>query len=383
MSLTDFLFDGSAPTATTSLGSTSSGLPDWFSQYLQGTVAKANTIAAEPFQQYTGPRLAPLSADQNRAYGNIEASAGANQPTYDQAGNMIQQGAGASSIGAAQPLINRASALSPTGAAQPLINQASGTFPGAVNDYMSPYTQNVTDRIAQLGTRNLTENILPGLQDQFVAAGQSGSRRAGEFANRAVRDTQDSVLGAQANALESGYQTAGNLFNADQNRAAGLASTAGSLAGTEMGNLGNLGQLTGNLTAETANRGITGGSALASNATAAQGAGLRDNAALEAAGQAQQQNQQQNLDLAHSDFVEQRDYPKTQTEWLNSIMRGMQPGTNSSTTTTQQTPGTSPLAQIAGAGTGIAGLLSAFKARGGRVNYARGGRMAPLSVGAC
>jgi hypothetical protein len=74
-----------------------------------------------------------------------------------------------------------------------------------VGNYMNPYNAAVTDRIAQLGARNLNEVLLPGVSDSFVRAGQFGSSRMGEFGARALRDTQDSILGQQSQALQQGY----------------------------------------------------------------------------------------------------------------------------------------------------------------------------------
>lgn len=86
-------------------------------------------------------------------------------------------------------------------------------LPGATSAYMSPYINNVVNRIDELGNRNLMENILPNINSTFTGNGQFGSTRNADFTNRAIRDTQNEILGNQANALNTAQQQAyGNLF---------------------------------------------------------------------------------------------------------------------------------------------------------------------------
>lgn len=363
--LTDFLFQGQAPPQATSYSSTSANLPDWFSAAAQGLIARSNAIASEPFQQYQGPRIAGFDPMQSQAYNNIGAQSGAWQPQLGGALNMVQQAGNTDSLAAAQPLLN----------------QSSQTFPGAVDQYMSPYQTQVTDRIAEIGNRNLTENLLPQLQDRFIAAGHPGSNRAADFAGRAVRDVGGEIAAQQGQFLNQGYQQAGTLFNQDQSR------------------LGTLAQLTGQLTSDTAGRQLAAGQQTGALAQTQQQLGLTDAAALEGAGLAQQGQQQRNLDLAYQNFAEQRDYPRQNVAFLNEALRGAAPAAQPSTTTTSTGPassfGASPLAQVAGAGlsaVAIKSLLNKKEARGGAVvpmqrggwvppGYARGGALMAVNHG--
>lgn len=388
MALADFLFQGSPPPQASSYSSTSASLPDWFSAAAQGLIARANSIASEPFQQYTGPRIAGFDPLQEQSYNNISAGAGAWQPNLQGALSLVNSAGGTDSRAAADPLLGRAGALSATAAAQPYLNQAGQTFPGAVNDYMSPYLDTVVNRVAELGNRNLTENLLPALQDRFIAAGHPGSSRASEFAGRAVRDVGSEIAAQQGALLNQGYTQAGQLFQNDQSRLGALAQTAGGLAGSEQSNLGSLAQLTGQLTSDTAGRQLAAGQQLGALGQAQQQLGLNDAAALEAAGAARQGQQQRNLDLAYQNFAEQRDYPRNNVAFLNEAIRGAAPAAPASTTTQTSAPasvvGTSPLAQLAGAGLSVAALAKSGllgKARGGaiRPRFARGGALAMVA----
>lgn len=389
MSVSDFLFEGKPPPQIESFGSTSASLPDWYSGFLRGNAAKANAVAGAEFQPYVDaqgngiPRLAQFTPDQQNAFQGVREGYNSQVPGQQQAGALTNAAAGTSSLGAAQPIINNALSRSSLTAANPYLTSAAGTAPGAIGSYMSPYMDQVTNRIAELGNRNLTENLLPNIQDQFIAAGQVGSDRNAEFGSRAIRDTANEIAGQQSNALQAGYTTAGNLFNADQNRLAQIGQTTGSLATADTTSQENLARLTGSLTDSTANRQLTAGQQLGTLANDTQTGALKGAAALQSVGETQQANQQQGLNQAYADFLEQRQYPQQQVEWMNNILRGIQPsvsGTNTTTNAPATIMGASPLAQVAGIGSGIGALLSGLsKARGGRVSYARGGRVGALA----
>lgn len=297
----DFLFGGQpAPNVTTTADQQ---LPGWYNAYLQALAAKSSQVAGEGYQQYGAPRIAGLTPDQQTAYGNLRSGIGSYAPLLATAGQYAT-------------------------------NAGSGFNQNEFNQYMNPYIEGVTNQIARLGARNLTENILPNVGDAFIRSGQYGSGRMGEMGDRAIRDTQEAILGEQARALASGFNTALGGYQTGRGQQLEAAQGLGSLATTGQQNL------------------ITG------------------SAALEAAGQSQQQQQQRNLDLAYQDFAAQRDYPKQQTEYLSTILRGLPTGGTTTTTgpatTSQLAP--SALGQIAGAGLGIYGISNLLNRKtGGRV----------------
>ena len=209
----------------------------------------------------------------NRAAG-VDSVAAA-QPFLNQAGNQNVVGAAQQYItgaanqnitGAAQPMLNRAAdtttqslAERSLAAANPYLTAASTSAASNVGDYMNPYQSGVLDVIAQRGARNLTENILPGVSDAFVKAGQFGSSRMGEFGSRAVRDTQEAIIDAQSQAAQQGYGQAMSAAQADLARQAQLAGTAGSISGSDLSRImqggsqfANIGQTQGQLTAQQA-----------------------------------------------------------------------------------------------------------------------------------
>ncbi len=110
-------------------------------------------------------------------------------------------------------------ALIQQGAQQLTKTTNPGLDAGTFASYMDPYTSAVTDNIARLGNENLMENVLPGVNDTFTGAGQFGGNRNAEFEERAIRNNQREISGAQANALEAGFNTSLNAYNAGENRA--------------------------------------------------------------------------------------------------------------------------------------------------------------------
>lgn len=277
------LFQGSPQTAT-SYTTSSSETPKWMQDAIYNQVQWATNTAQTPFQPYTKPLVADLSPLQQQAYQQVQNNQGAWQPAAQQA----QQGT--------QNLINTNSVAN-------------------VGQYMNPYQQNVMDVMAKQGTRNLTENLLPGVSDAFIRAGQFGSGRMGEFGSRALRDTQDSILNQQAGLQQQGYTQALGASQADLTRQQSALAQMSNMAQQQ------------------------------------QGMRAADTAALEAAGQAQQQNTQQQLSSNYNQAMLEQQYPKAQLDWLNTQVRGMAPSVPTSTATsgssTGQTYSASPLSQLA------------------------------------
>jgi hypothetical protein len=442
------LFKGEPQKATSYVTSTTE-TPKWLQDAIYNQIYQSTNVANTPFTPYGGTLVAGATPQQRQAYDMVSANVGAYQPTFAQAqsgmqalstapGGMasaspyMQQAAGMSPLQAAQPLLSQATGTSGVEAAQPFLNQQASALGGVdtgagarmlspyvqaslqgsgltaaapfmeqaaqsgaqnIGQFMNPYTESVTNQIARMGARNLSENLLPSVSDAFIRAGQFGGTRMGEFGSRALRDTQESVLGQQSQALQAGFGQAVSASQQDAARQAQLASTAGGLgtaqqqailsggqaltsaqqqaAQQEMARaqaLGNVGaqlggltqaqqqalmsaaQQTGSLTGQQQQLLATLGSQsgqLANadlqrqqsvlqqmSAMAQQGQQMRatDVASLEAAGSAQQQLAQRQADAAYQQYMLEQQYPKSQLDWLSTQVRGMAPNVQSSTT---------------------------------------------------
>jgi hypothetical protein len=269
MGALDFLFQGSPPTSVTTYGESTTNVPTWYSDYTQGLISRANSIAAEPYQPYSQARIAGFDPAQTSAYNQTLGLQGQYQPMLDASKNAIYNAGSGSSTGAAQPYINKALQYNPYDAASGTLGQASSligqsygdtsalaqpyfsqanqytqqgaggtaqlatpymqqasqlssqaaqTGLGGIQDYMNPYQDQVVNRIGELGARNLKENLLPNIQDRAIQAGTFGGSRSGEAIGRALRDTQESTLAQQSSALQQGYSQAGQQLQADRAR---------------------------------------------------------------------------------------------------------------------------------------------------------------------
>lgn len=207
-------------------------------QMLGGMNYNAGVQSLSPFVQQSAnynPMVASLPYMDAASAQATAAGAAQTAPQLQQAQQgWLNQGLaqGAPQQGAdltAQSAAERAMAY-----ANPYMQSAGQTSVQNIDSYMNPYNRNVTDEIARLGTRNLSENLLPATSDAFVKAGSFGGTRMGEFGSRAVRDTQESILGQQAQALQQGYGQGMQASQADLARQAQLAGTAGQIAGADL-----------------------------------------------------------------------------------------------------------------------------------------------------
>jgi hypothetical protein len=336
MGVADFLFEGKSPPSVTTYGTATNDIPQFMSDYTQGLIAKANAVAAEPYQQYGGPRVAGFTPDTQNAFSMTRQAADSYMGPLQQALGLTEQAAAPGASGLSQ--------------AQPYLQQAGQTF-GAqqAQQYMDPYISNVIDRAKLEANRNYNENILPGLTNKFTASGQYGSSAMAREANRAARDLTEGLQSNAASQLSGAYTQAGNLFNTDQARQLAVGQTTGQLAGQQQGAMLQAGQQLGAL------------------GQAQQQLGLSGAAALDTIGQEQQTQNQKNLDVAYQDFLNQTNYPKSTIDWMNSVIRGLPMSSTQNTTSTgpSNVYQASPLSQLGSFGTGLAGLNEALKKTGG------------------
>lgn len=307
-SVSDFLFNGQAPKSVTTYGTNVQNVPQWFSDFQQGIAAKGNAIAAQPYEAYGGPRIAGFTGDQTAAF------------------NKIKQGQGLES-GAIRNNMQNASiagaSADATGDAYPWLNRSGQNSYDLVNNYMNPYNDAVTDRIAVLGARNLNEQLMPAINSDFIRAGQYGSTPMMAETGRALRDVSEGVLAEQNKALQAGY---------------GMALDS---AGADMDRFGQIGQTVGNLSNADSEMQLNAQKVAGALGSVAQDARYKDIDALGAVGNSQQALNQSNLDLAYKDFVDQRDYQKNQLEWVNNLIKGYQMPISTTTSDTGPLPGAS------------------------------------------
>lgn len=292
-----FLFDGKPPPSVTTYGSTTSNVPQWLSDYTQGVVNQANSVAGQDYQPYEGPRVAGFSPEQQQAFTLAGNNVGSYKPALGEAMDMTK-----GVLGQVTPTIGGNLAT------------AGGTYTGQnVQNYMNPYVQNVTQRAQDLANRNFSENLLPSIQNIFTRAGQYGSSSMQNAAYKGARDVSEGLQSQADASLAGAYTSGATTFGADASRA---------------GTLAQLG----------VNAGLQGGQNLSALGETLSRLGLTDAATMENVGAQKQGLTQKSLDQAFSDFTSQQNFPKEQTDWLANIIHGTSNTVPTSTTTNTTAP---------------------------------------------
>ena len=241
----------------------------------------------------------------------------------------LQQAAiqrGMAGVGSFQPLLQAGSDILGMG--------VSALMPGASDAFMNPFVDQVIDQNLRDVQRqgDLERQRIGGAAVTSGAFGGSRQAVAEQELQRNLADTfARQSAGLRAQAFESAQdraQKASELFTK-----AGIA-TAG------------LGE-------------------------AAQAANLRDVQLLSGLGGQEQQQQQAELDALRNTSLQQQFEPYQRLSFMSDIFRGV-PSTQTALTTTT-TPDPSRLSQVAGIGTGLLGLASAFGGGGGGLGSILGG----------
>jgi hypothetical protein len=125
-----------------------------------------------------------------------------------------------------------------------------GLTPSQVTALMNPYVSNVIDQNTNLSNANTINNILPLLNAQAAATGQSGSMRDVYAQGQTLGDIQASLNAQNAGLLNTEYNTAVTNALANNQNINQVASTQGTLANLEgsnattaLNNLENIGGL--------------------------------------------------------------------------------------------------------------------------------------------
>jgi hypothetical protein len=299
MAVADFLFQGAAPVQQPTGSDSTTNFPAWLQEQTYNASNAAFNLANQPYTPYPGQEVAPPSPATTASWQMAQNNVGSYKPDLAQAGALTQA------------------------AGTPVSEQD-------ISNYLNPYTKDVTGALARLAGQNLSENLLPSVNDTFIKNGSFGGSQDSEFNNRAVRDTQASLLNAQAGALQQGYQ--GALTAAQAQKA-----QEGSV-GAQFGQLGALGtQL-----------------------------GAADVSQVAGAGQAQDTLAQQNINASMNNFQQQQQWPYQNLAFASNIIHGLPVGSTTQTAglTTPSSYAPSPLAS----GLGTYALSNGLKMRrGGRV----------------
>jgi hypothetical protein len=305
------------PPPTSQTVSQTSEFPEELKPYITDVLGKAQAIQEkreqEGYRPYEGPQIAEFTPEQQQAFTGISGLVGEGGKYFDPSTRLAA-----------------ASAIAPRA--------------GEVQQYMSPYMQNVVD-IQQREAQRQADVAAQQLGAQAVSAGGFGGSRQAILEAEQQRNLQTQLGDIQARGLAAAYEDAQARIAAQRQRE--LAAS---------GQFAQLGQI-------------------------APQQALKELTALEAVGAQQQALSQRGLDIAKSQFEAEQTFPERTLQQYQSVIRGF-PLTPSTYTTSQTTtPAPSYLQQAAGLGATAVGLAGAFggfsgrRAKGGLVSRMRGGQV--------
>ena len=146
---------------------------------LQTAVNTGNSVASQPYQTYNSPLVAGMNGEQQAAFNNINSAAGLAQPYIGQAANLIQ--ASTSGIDPTQTL----------------------------NQYMSPYTQNVLQAQQAIQNQQMGQAMTQSAGSSGAAgANNQNSDRAAIAQGLVGQQLQMANNAANTNTLQQGYNQA-------------------------------------------------------------------------------------------------------------------------------------------------------------------------------
>jgi hypothetical protein len=241
----------------------------------------------------------------------------------------LQQAAiqrGMAGVGSFQPLLQAGSDILGMG--------VGALMPGASDAFMNPFVDQVIDQNLR-DVQRQGDIARQQIASQAVTAGAFGGSREA-IANQELQRNLADTFARQSAGLRA------QAFESAQDRAQ-KASELFTKAGIATAGLGE----------------------------AAQAANLRDIQLLSGLGGQEQQQQQAELDALRQTSLQQQFEPFQRLSFMSDIFRGVP--SQQTTLTTKTAPDPSRLSQVAGIGTGLLGLASAFGGGGGGLGSILGG----------
>ena len=320
---------------TKSTGTTTSyttTLPEYFAPYAEAMAGRAQMESLGGYTPYSGQRLAGFTPEEQVAMSRTAA--------YGAGGPSLQEQY------ATTGYADEGKRVNPLG-----MGIAEGFVPGEftsdiASKYMSPYTQNVVDVQKREAARD-AKMQLEHLQSRAAQSQAYGGYRHGQQESNLSRQLAQQLGDIQVRGQAAGYEDAYTRF---------LADRQARLSKAELGLQGLGADQKSRDLRQQALQGMTG---LSKQATESQQQRL---AALQGAGMARRGMEQEQMDIAYGDFLRQKDFPKSQIEWYNEMLRGLSPQPNQQVQTYTQRPGA--FQTLAGLGLGGLGLYKSLQGMG-------------------
>ena len=292
-------FDGGGTVAPVATSASETTVSNWAAPVVGGIVNAAVDVAANPYQVYGGKLVAGASDLQNKAFTGIQNLTSPNTAQTNAGTNMQDVYKSA----ATKPAYTGTTFTSNTTG----INNQFGS--DNLQQYMNPYLQNILN--PQLEEAKRQSQIMQLQNDaNMTKAGAYGGGRQAILNAENQRNLGTNLASITGKGYDTAYTAAQNQYNADQDRL--LKALGAKEESAQFGSKQGLDYL--KLAGETAQDQGNFGNQLADRQLAAN---LRE-ADL---GSIQRDIDQQGLTSDYNIWKEQRDYPKTNIDWLNSVMK--------------------------------------------------------------
>jgi hypothetical protein len=387
-----------------------------YQPYTDQRFAGFSPMQAQAFQNVAGQQVAPqLSDASNLAYTGAQQGLATQGTAQGLQQNALQYGGLGSQYGAVGAMsspqaqqyganaagiggIGVQQAQQGFGAGQAYAQQA--TSPEAMQDYMSPYMQNVVNQQQREAART-SQIQQQGIQAQATQQGAFGGSRSAIVDAERQRNLATQMGDIQGAGLQQAYQQAqqAQQFGANlgiqglqagyqglntgiqgqqtglQGIQTGLQGTAQGIAGAQAGMQG-VGQATtaGQYGLAGSQLGVQGAGTLGQLGQTQYGQEMGITDAQQKYGALQQQQSQQGLDFAYQQEMARQQYPYQQLSYMSDLLRGV-PSSQSSQLQYSQQP--NQTAQIIGGGLAAYGAFG--RKEGGSIpkSYANGGQVTP------
>lgn len=323
---------------TTTIDPSQSTLSPNFAPYVYKMLAKGEAAADLPYQPFTGQRFAetsPLYQQSFQGLSNLQ------MPSEFRAGSQLAALAGLSAGNLGNYAPGRFANFYQTPVEYSPQTMSTGLGPvGSVQDYMSPYQQNVTD-ITSREMRRQADIGRNAEQARLSQAGAYGGSRQAIMEAERQRNLQQQMEDITTKGLQSAYDRAQAQRVAESQL--GLEAQKGTEQSRQYGygqgmNAAQLGaqyglegarqseqsrQFGANLGLQSLNPMLSAANTLGGLGQQQFGSGLQGLQAQMGAGAVQQQLAQQPLDFGYQQFQESVKFPYQQATYMQSLLPGL------------------------------------------------------------
>lgn len=360
-------------------------LPAWVSEAGQDLYGSAVDVVNQPTPTYDGPRIAGFTPEQEMAFQSVTDRQGATAPIFDQAHNMFSQaGQGYGTVPQIRSSPVTSQQIGDIAPVDAMMVSTDMWDAGAMDRYMNPYIQGVLDP-AISDIRRESGITTKNLGSKAATVGALGSKRHGVALAENARDSQELINKTIGDLRYRGYEGAQGMFTSDMgrkltadtsNQSADLSAKQGnqrtelerqranqssdldaqrlSMEGSMFDTRNKLDQFN-----RDADRKIDAGSKIVGLGKDAYDIARTDTQDLFNVGEIRRGLDQEGLDLAYGDYLDEKNDPYEKINFLSGVLSGTP--YERKTVTDQvggtQTKGPSTLSQIVGGAASIASMF--------------------------